>query len=161
MGIACLAGALALAPAGSRARTEAFLHGRFGASERYRAVAVQACLARLGEHPWGLGWGGFATAVDLDRGVARQYPHNLLAEVTLESGWLCGLGTLLVLAAALGAAWAQTRNLPGRLLFAGLVFCVVNAMVSGDLNDNRPMFSLVGAALARWRPRFGAAGEGP
>ena len=146
--VTCLGLALALAPAGSLRRTQAFLHGQFGTSELYRAAAARASWERLRESPWGLGWGGFATQVDLDSGVARQYPHNLLLEVTLEGGWLCGACTLLVLAAALGAAWSRTDLLAGRLLFAGLVFSLVNALVSGDVNDNRPLFTFLGASLA-------------
>ena len=148
-----LALSLALAPQGSLRRTEAFLQGRFGASERFRAAAARASWERLGGLPWGLGWGGFATQVDLEAGVARQYPHNLLLEVTLESGWICGAFTLAVLGVALGAAWSGTGTQEGRILFAALVFAVVNALVSGDVNDNRPLFTLLGAALARWKTR--------
>jgi F0F1-type ATP synthase membrane subunit a len=85
--------------------------------------------------------------VDPERGVGRQYPHNLLAETTLESGWLCGATTLVVLAAALAAGWARARRPGGRVVFAGTVFYLVNALVSGDLNDNRPLFMFVGSAL--------------
>ena len=35
----------------------------------------------------------------------------------------------------------------GRLVFAGLLFYLINSMVSGDLNDNRPLFMFAGTAL--------------
>ena len=85
--------------------------------------------------------------VDPERGVGRQYPHNLMAEVTLESGWACGAATLLVLVAAAVAAWSRTGSPGGRLVFAGLLFYAINAMVSGDLNDNRPLFMFLGSAF--------------
>jgi O-antigen ligase len=87
--------------------------------------------------------------------VDRQYPHNLLLEVTLEAGWLAGACTLAILAAALGAAWAVSNLLEGRILLAGLGFWIINALVSGDVNDNRPLFTLVSASLALWKPRGG------
>ena len=142
-----LAAVLPLAPRGSLLRVEAFLSGRFGNSEAYRLNALQESWRLVGTAPWGVGWGGFATQVDPERGVGRQYPHNLMAEVTLESGWACGAATLLVLVAAAVAAWSRTGSPGGRLVFAGLLFYAINAMVSGDLNDNRPLFMFLGSAF--------------
>jgi hypothetical protein len=159
LGGGALAGALALslslAPQGSLTRTASFLRGEFGASEAFRASAARAAWARVGGAPLGLGWGGFASQVDPGCGVDRQYPHNLLLEVTLEAGWLAGACTLAILAAALGAAWAVSNLLEGRILLAGLGFWIINALVSGDVNDNRPLFTLVSASLALWKPRGG------
>ena len=142
-----LAASLSLAPQGSLRRMESFFHGQEGASEAYRAQALGASWRLLKQSPLGLGWGGFVTQVDPEKGVGRQYPHNLLAEVTLESGWLCGLATTLVLAAAAAVAWSRSGGPGGSLAFAGLLFCGVNAMVSGDVNDNRPLFMFVTVAL--------------
>ena len=142
-----LGAALPLAPRGSLLRVERFLGGQVGSSETYRLNALHDSWNLVGEAPWGLGWGGFAVHVDPERGLGRQYPHNLLAEVTLESGWLCGGATLLVLVAAAVAAWSRTGQAGGRLVFAGLLFFAFNAMVSGDLNDNRPLFMFVSTAF--------------
>ena len=145
--LAALGGSLSMAPPGSLNRVTAFFRGQYGESETYRMNALRDSWRLVGDAPWGLGWGGFATFVDPERGVGRQYPHNLLAEVTLEAGWLCGAVTLLVLGTAVLAAWSGSA-LPGaRVVFAGLVFYLINAMVSGDLNDNRPLFMFVGCAL--------------
>jgi hypothetical protein len=138
---------LAMGPQGSLQRTGSFLRGEFGASELYRGAAARASWDRLGGAPWGQGWGGFAAEVDLDGGTARQYPHNLLLEVTLESGWVCGACTLLVLGAAFLAAAGGASAPEGRLVFAGLVFWTVNALVSGDLNDNKPLFAFIASAF--------------
>jgi hypothetical protein len=145
--LAVLGCSLSLAPRGSLRRVEAFFQGQYGASEAYRMNALQACWKLVGDAPWGIGWAGFAAQVDPERGVGRQYPHNLLAEVTLESGWACGAVTVLVLGAAATAAWSATRRPGGRLVFTGTVFYLVNSMVSGDLNDNRPLFMFVSSAL--------------
>jgi O-antigen ligase len=142
-----------MAPKGSLRRVMTFFRGEYGASETYRVAALDATWRLVGQAPWGIGWGGFATQVDLDRGTGRQYPHNLLAEVTLESGWVCGAATVLILAAALAAAWSRTRLAGGRLAFAGVVFCLINALVSGDVNDNRPLFMFVSSALWLWDAR--------
>jgi hypothetical protein len=144
---ALLAGSLAQAPAGSLRRVEAFFHGQAGASERYRLAALQGSWNLIQAAPQGLGWGRFATDMDPEKGLDRQYPHNLLAEVALEGGWLCGLALALVLALAVASAWSRTALPQGRLVFAGVVFYLVNGLVSGDVNDNRPLFLLVTAAL--------------
>jgi hypothetical protein len=153
---AALALSVTLAPQGSLRRTESFLRGEFGASEAFRAEAARASWARVGAAPLGLGWGGFAAQVDPGLGVGRQYPHNLLLEVTLEAGWLAGACTCLILAAGLGAAWAVSRGLEGRILLAGLGFWTINALVSGDVNDNRPLFTFLSAALCLWKPGGGS-----
>ena len=36
------------------------------------------------------------------------------------------------------------------MVFAGAVFYLINAMVSGDLNDNRPLFMFISSALMLW-----------
>ena len=145
---AVVAASLSLAPGGSMRRVEAFFTGQYGGSERYRVQALRSSWDLIQGSPAGLGWGRFATQVDLEKGLDRQYPHDLLAEVTLEGGWLCGAATLLVLAIALLAAWSRTGLAAGRLAFSGLLFYLVNALVSGDVNDNRPLFMFVTSALA-------------
>ena len=56
-----------------------------------------------------------------------------------------------MLLAAAGAAWSRTGTPGGRVVFAGTVFYLINAMVSGDVNDNRPLFMFVTSALMLWR----------
>jgi O-antigen ligase len=118
--------------------------------------ALQSSWQLLPGAPLGLGWGRFATHVDPEHGLGRQYPHNFLAEATLESGWVCGAYTLLLLAVACAAAWSRTGGAGGRVVFAGLLFYLCNALVSGDVNDNRPFFMFVTTALVLW-DRSGAA----
>jgi len=55
-----------------------------------------------------------------------------------------------VLATALLAGWSGSWLPGGRVVFAGTVFYLINAMVSGDLNDNRPLFMFLSSALMLW-----------
>jgi O-antigen ligase len=142
-----LASSLSLAPAASLRRVETFAHGEYGPSEQFRVTALQASWVYLKDAPLGVGWGGFGTHVNPLNGLGRQYAHNLLAEVTLESGWVSGAFTLLILGVALLSAWSRTLHQGGRLVFAGLLFYLINALVSGDINDNRPLFMFVTSAL--------------
>jgi O-antigen ligase len=142
-----LASSLSLAPEGSLNRVESFARGDYGPSELYRVQALRSSWSYIPSAPLGLGWGGFGTHVNPLNGLGRQYAHNLLAEVTIESGWLSGAYTLLILLCATVAGWSRTRFRGGQMIFIGLVFYVINAMVSGDVNDNRPVFMLVTAAL--------------
>lgn len=135
---------LALGPQGSLRRVQAFVQGEYGASEAYRASAARAAWEHIRVSPLGIGLGGFATRVDLDAGVDRQYPHNLLLETALESGWASGLATFGILAAALSRAWRAGHG----ALAASLGFWTLNALVSGDLNDNRALLALLSTALA-------------
>ena len=145
---ALVAASLSFAPAGSMRRLERFFHGEYGGSERYRVQALQRSWLLIPEAPAGLGWGRFATHVDPEKGLDRQYPHNLLLEVTLEGGWVCGAATLFILVTAAAAAWSRTAGAPGRIAFAGLLFYQINALVSGDVNDNRPLFMFIASSLA-------------
>lgn len=101
--------------------------------------------------PEGIGWGNLWTHIPawalLDSGY-RQYPHNLLIEVTTEAGWLAGVALVIVLVMALARARRHMTSATGRAVFALLVFFLLNAMVSGDINDNRFLFALVALALA-------------
>jgi|GEM_PF-766300 len=138
---------LSLAPEGSLQRVESFAHGQYGDSEQYRVQAMQSSWLYIPNAPLGLGWGGFGTHVNPLNGLGRQYAHNLLVETTIESGWICGAYTLVILVLAVVAAWSRTMLVGGRVIFLGLLFYIINAMVSGDINDNRPLFMFVTAAL--------------
>ncbi|MDI6698941.1 MAG: O-antigen ligase family protein [Candidatus Saccharicenans sp.] len=96
---------------------------------------------------WGHGVGQFSVAVaGLD---IREYPHNIILELGAETGLI---GTLIFLAMILtafaipiitrgkqkGLAKVVTRY----LLVAGF-FAFVNSMVSGDINDNRMLFTWI------------------
>ena len=113
----------------------------------------QAGVDALGSHPFGAGLGGFweRAPVGLQVDGYRIYPHNLFLEVGSELGWavmVCvaaWIGWVVVRLARLGRS-----HVPAGVLLAMVVFYVTNAMVSGDINDNRTMWTAlaVGAATA-------------
>ncbi len=106
-------------------------------------------------HPLvGAGAGSFSVS-----GIGRflRYPHNLVLEISAEQG-LVGLTLFTVLVVTvltrLLSACAAIRRLPGGdvtaplIVLALLLFSLVNAMVSGDLNDGRMLWLTLGVALA-------------
>lgn len=137
--------ALASAPETSGERIERFAQGDLGRSELTRVDAYLQSLDLIAAHPAGVGWGGFASRIDQSGlgGYERQYPHNMLLEAYLEGGWLVGSYLLLLL------AWSGSRilRLPrapeNHGLFLFFLYFLMNAMVSGDLNDNRLLFALM------------------
>jgi O-antigen ligase len=114
------------------------------------SVSVREMLWRRSWHviqmtPFGEGWGGMSRAL---RPIA-DYPHNVVLEVAGEGG-LLALGLLLV------AVWvgvrrttraSRTGDSSATTLLALLVYWLANALVSGDLNDNRGLFLCLAAAL--------------
>jgi O-antigen ligase len=80
----------------------------------------------------------------------RGYPHNLFLEIAFEQG-LVGLGALLLLLAAVGGAvfwlWRETKS---QYLVVGMMvlYCITVGMFSGDLDDNRLLWSWIGMTAA-------------
>jgi O-antigen ligase len=84
----------------------------------------------------------------------RDYPHNIMLEILVELGVVGAFFFLALLAAALkGLFGSVTRGGPIEMSVAvSLASALINAMISGDLPDNRPVFFMIGlAALAAKR----------
>jgi len=141
---------LPLIPATSLLRIETFLGGTLGSSELTRLQAFSFAWQGIQENPLGTGLGGFETYSPWIRWT-RPYPHNILLETLLEGGWLAGMYLIFIVLLALRKVHALVLHKawpPEAMgLFAILYFLVMNAMVSGDLNDNRALFSFVGMAI--------------
>lgn len=137
-----------LAPDVAVERIGAFLGGSLGHSESLRLEAYQESVRVVAENPLGVGWASFGSYVGIFYEAARQYPHNLLLEVAVEAGWLAGAATVAVLSWALLRAFRNRGNAEGLGVFALLAFLTANAMVSGDVNDNRVLLAFVAIALA-------------
>lgn len=117
-----------------------------------RAIEIGAASPLIGA-----GTGSYVSEiVGYSFATPRRYPHNLFAEVFAENGVVVlalmvvgvGAGLLGLLRSALRSSEVGTTF----LLFAG-VFTFVNAMVSGDLNDNQMLFAVLcmGSLAAGWR----------
>jgi len=146
----------AIAPSQSRQRISSFLSDPTGANEEdsqsveIRKDASGIALVEIGKSPLGLGWGGF-DALSIAHNAPVVYPHNLLLEVFVETGWLSGLFLCGLLAYAFYRAallGVLTQRTEANALFTLLLFSFINSLVSGDLNDNRILFTLMTTALA-------------
>lgn len=109
-------------------------------SEAYRAFA--------GHTLSGIGWGGFAAL-----NPEELYPHNILLEVAVELGVF---GVLFVVGIVAGVTrrltwmWRSARSadkLLTTLLIALFLTALVNAMFSGAIQDNSPVWLWAGVAV--------------
>lgn len=145
------AGAWALANASIHAadRFRLLLADDHGTSVNEREHLFRESVRLIGEHPLGVGWGDFREFFTSNSGEILSYSHNAVLETYVEGGWIAGTAFVLLLVGAAHRAYSSARQ--GRALGAavlGLLFyCCLNAFVSGDLNDNRGMFLMVGLAL--------------
>ena len=134
-----------------------------------RSALYREAIDLTQEHPVrGLGSGGFYlySAIAANRG--ERYPHNIFLELSSE----LGLASAVLLALSLLAAFAglMTRSwqasAPGSrqlilLIGALLLYNLFAAQFSGDINDNRPLWTLLGVGWFVGRhglPRTRAAG---
>ena len=104
--------------------------------------------------PFGLGWGNFSSVSDpLLRSVGRaNYPHNAVLEAFVEAGWLAGACLIVLIARSLVRLRRNATHPYGAALLGIAVFFTINAMVSGDLNDNRTMWAIIAIAWVTAAP---------
>jgi len=119
-----------------------FASGDQGASIDTRKQIFHVAAQQALSHPFGIGWGNLEPLVQ-----PLSYPHDIVLEVFAEGGWLPGL----LLVGALVAGFRRTLRRgdePVAVAAAAvLAFFLVNALVSGDINDNRALFAALGLAL--------------
>ena len=102
----------------------------------------------------GLGIGGFSvfySGYDAARGV---YPHNIFLEIGAELGILGLLAFIFIICKIIMIAFNNIKNIKLEWVFytnigllASLVFMLINASISGDINDNRLFFAVLGLIL--------------
>lgn len=145
-GISSLAGvAWSYVPRTSASRFESILSGALGSSELSRLGLYSRALGLMRARPFqGVGTGNFS------KYGTNAYPHNLILEVGSENG-LIGLVLLVsaIVAAVVNSVRTAVRK-PGRaadFLVVALVLALVNSAVSGDINDNRLLYALMGASF--------------
>ena len=144
-------------PRGSLTRVERFLSGRTGESESKRWEALVVSLDRIPSAPLGIGFGGFATKINLWPGEERQFPHDVVVELLLETGWAAGAYFIWLLCRSfyrvnrLRSTDYASLGADGLLCF--LIFLTVNELISGELNDSKILFAFVAIALSYERMR--------
>jgi O-antigen ligase len=90
-------------------------------------------------------WSTFYYGTDL-----RNYPHNLLLEITFEEG-VIGLAAFSAFLFVVGAAiFRMQRESRSHFLALALIvlYCVIVSLFSGDLDDNRLLWLWAGITLA-------------
>jgi O-Antigen ligase len=110
-----------------------------------RFAAVDLSMEQIAISPLGLGWGGF-DAIPRAETKGLKYPHNILAEILLETGWLPGVifvAIIFKILVRLVFIGTHDGSPHARLLFAVFVYYFFNSCFSGDLNDNRDIFAWI------------------
>lgn len=117
-----------------------------------RVIRAEVAIAMFREHPFtGVGIGGFDQEFNLYESERGDYPHNLFLEVAAELGLLGLLLITLLLFIPIRhliTGLAHGNRPMTLLIFTLTVYFLVNALFSGDLNDNRLLFTALGLCLA-------------
>lgn len=129
-----------------------------GHSVLLRQYMYDHSLAFTMTNPIGVGWGNISTVIgQVDEGTGGvQYSHNVLLEAAVEGGWLALIGLVALIGFSARAAFTRRQQFEPGVLSALLVFWVVAASFSGDLNSNRSLFVIAGACLALIATRHGS-----
>lgn len=139
-----------LVPSSSIGRSlSTILGSASGLSSNGRSELWSQAYTAFGSHIFaGVGWGGFAAL-----NPEELYPHNLLLEVGAELGIF---GAAIVVGIVLGATrrlmkmWRATvgaDKLMSALLVSLFVTALVNAMFSGAIQDNSPVWLWAGLGV--------------
>ncbi len=142
--------------------SDVFTRGRSVGSVLGRVRRAEEALELFRQHPvTGVGIGGFDAARGYSDALRGDYPHNIMLEVGCELG-LLGVAALVFLVVsgvqlpiqALVRAQSRRDLALAATVLASVVYFLVNAMFSGDLNDNRMLFATIG--LCWVLPKIGA-----
>ena len=130
-------------------RMAALMQADLGQSSYSRVQYYQAAIEYWWQQPlWGHGVG--AWPVLHFQNDFRAYPHNVILEILVEFG-LCGLGLFVWLLAAAAHGLGPVARIASDPLRATVLMVAVNAManamVSGDIPDNRFLFATLGLML--------------
>ena len=161
LGILALLATITLAVVGQEIFSTLVFRSRILVTEVDSSAATrldlyQAALDHWARSPiWGGGTGQFAVAVTGED--IRWYPHNIILELGAENGFLGVVIFLTMIGLAFRQGLVSLRNggpslrVVSRYLLVASSFALLNAMVSGDINDNRMLFVLLGLLAATSR----------
>ena len=128
------------------------IRGTLGGGEEFsdesRFAIWSEAVEAIRQTPQGVGWGDFWTV--LTPGARHnpdyiQYAHNAVLEAAVEAGWIAATALAIFIVASL---WKLGRARGARefALFGIALFFAMNAMVSGDINDNRNAWAALAVA---------------
>lgn len=135
------------------------LSGSLGNTGSVRWALWRETVMLIAENPLGIGWGHMAEFIQVTHNeIAQQHSHNILLEITLEAGWPAGALFATLTAVVLLRLFRQTGapgtategrwNSDALVAFVVLAYWLACAAFSGDVNDNRPFWAMLGMALA-------------
>ncbi|MDZ4232633.1 MAG: O-antigen ligase family protein [Dietzia sp.] len=113
-----------------------------------RSESAQRVIEHIQAHPLGTGIGSLQHVVVSSTIDGLVYPHNVLLEIAGEAGLFAALVFVGVVAWAIWRLWRRGETLGDKLTLALLVYFLVNALVSGDINSNRGLWLFLGVAVA-------------
>lgn len=119
-----------------------FNGGGDSANSRYNHIQT-AFRAFSDTNTLGLGSGGYMTYINSTD--SRAYPHNILLESMAELGLLGLMLTLSLIVIAIFRyfKYHRVKNFYSITLFVLFLYSLLNAMTSGDFNDNRVLFFFI------------------
>lgn len=125
-----------------------FFTGERVSSSGLRSYFWSEAVDTIRQHPLGIGWGEYVNLPGMSAYAVEGviYPHNVILGVTAEAGWLVGAALVIFITASLVTARKHSTTPLNSAIYALLIFAVLNAMVSGDLNSNRLMWVLLSCA---------------
>ena len=117
-------------------------------STQTRYELAQRSLNLIKSYPFGIGagnWQVIANRYDSTHLMAHEYPHNLIFEIMNEYGVFAGILFLLFILHVSYSAYAKMKNNTHvnslyPFLFYLWIFLLLNAMLSGSLDDSRLLF---------------------
>ena len=143
-----LVGSTTSLPQRSLERIALFLEHREDDDARERLLLAETAIHEIVQHPLGVGFGNFGEASRLGMTTERLHPHNIFLDAAVDNGifaalvLLCISGTAVIRSYKVASVDAEFRP-----FFAMLLLTLCNALVSGDLNDNRLAFAMLAIGL--------------
>lgn len=131
------------------ARVATFLAGEQDTSVAARTRFWDVAHAHIQVLPLGGGWGYFGIQPEvapLASEGGQLYPHSIMLEITLEAGWFAGFSLTLFAIVTLFHLLRRSVDRVSLTFLVFLVYTLTNAMLSGDINDNRLMWVVLVAA---------------
>lgn len=133
--------------------------GNWGDTEVSRWAVWRQTVELITEQPWGIGWGRMVERIQVyNDSFMLQHPHNIFLEIAAEAGWPAVVVFTAVVSLALVAALRRiltAARLPATgasfdtlIVFAAPLYWLGCASFSGDVNDNRPFWAVLGMLLA-------------
>jgi O-antigen ligase len=134
-------------PVQSLQRIQGIVNYRADRSTQERVEAWHAASVAIQQEPLGLGFGGFAQKFSWSN-TSRDFPHNIVLEIGVEQGWVVMLIFLTLLLLSLHRAY-KSATISAKMVgpFVIFLFATLNAMVGGDLNDNKLLFAMLTIGL--------------